>query len=108
VPELVKALARDETNAVVAGALARIGPAAAAAVPELVKALGSPDDGRRFRAARTLGRIGPPAAAAVDPLTAALRDPSSVVRFHAVRALGRIGPAAKPAAAALQRATGRP
>ena len=106
VPELVKVLARDETNAVVAGALARIGPAAVAAVPELVKALGSEDDGRRFRAARTLGRIGPPAAAAVEPLTAALRDPSSVVRFHAVRALGRIGPAAKPAAAALQRATG--
>jgi HEAT repeat protein len=106
VPELVKALARDETNAVVAGALARIGPAAAAAVPELVRALGSEDDGRRFRAARTLGRIGPPAAAAVEPLTAALRDSNSVVRAHAARALGRIGPAAKPAAAALQRATG--
>jgi len=35
VPELVRALGRDETNAVVAGALARIGPAAASAVPEL-------------------------------------------------------------------------
>lgn len=106
VPELVRALARDDTNAVVAGALARIGPAAAAAVPELVKALGSEDDGRRFRAARTLGRIGAPAAAAVGPLTAALRDSSSVVRAHAARALGRIGPAGKAAAAALQRATG--
>ncbi len=106
VPQLAQALARDDTNAVVAGALARIGPAAAAAVPELVRALKSEDDGRRFRAARTLGRIGPPAAAAVEPLADALRDPNSVVRLHAARALGRIGPAAKPAATALQRATG--
>ena len=69
-------------------------------------ALGSADDGRRWRAARTLGRIGPAAEAAVAPLTAALADPSSVVRAHAARALGRIGPAAKSAAPALQRATG--
>ncbi len=106
VDELARALARDETNAVVAGALARIGPAARAAVPELVVALGSADDGRRWRAARTLGRIGPAAEAAVAALTAALADPSSVVRAHAARALGRIGPAAKSAAPALQRATG--
>jgi lysophospholipase L1-like esterase len=33
VADLVRALARDDTNAVVAGALARIGPAAAGAVP---------------------------------------------------------------------------
>jgi HEAT repeat protein/lysophospholipase L1-like esterase len=106
VPDLVRALARDETNAVVAGALARVGPAAKAAVPELVKALASQDDGRRWRAARTLGRIGPAAEPAVEALTGALGDPNGVVRAHAARALGRIGPAAKPAAAALQRATG--
>ena len=108
VPALVQALARDDTNAVVAAALARIGPGAAAAVPELVRGLASPDDGRRFRAARTLGRIGPAAAAAVGPLTAALRDPSNHVRAHAARALGRIGLPAKTAAAELQRATGDP
>ncbi len=108
VADLVRALARDDTNAVVAGALARIGPAAAAAVPELVRALVSDDDGRRWRAARTLGRIGPSADAAVPALTAALDDASSVVRAHAARALGRIGPGAKAAAAALQRATGDP
>jgi HEAT repeat protein len=106
VPDLVRALARDETNAVVAGALARVGPAAKAAVPELVKALSSEDDGRRWRAARTLGRIGPEAGPAVEALTGALADPNGVVRAHAARALGRIGPAAMPAAAALQRATG--
>ncbi len=106
VPDLVRALARDETNAVVAGALARVGPAAKAAVPELVKALASEDDGRRWRAARTLGRIGPEAGPAVEALTGALADPNGLVRAHAARALGRIGPAAMPAAAALQRATG--
>ena len=106
VPDLARALARDDTNAVVAGALARIGPAAAAAVTVLVDGLHSADADRRWRAARTLGRIGPPAASAVPSLAAVLSDPSSVVRQHAARALGRIGLAARPAAAALQRATG--
>ena len=59
VPELVKALARDETNAVVAGALARIGPAAAAAVPELVRALGSVDDGGASARRARSGGSGP-------------------------------------------------
>jgi HEAT repeat protein len=103
---LASALARDEINAVAAGALARIGPAAQAAVPELVRALESEDHARRWRAARTLGRIGPAAEPATAALTKALADPSSVVRAHAARALGRIGPGAKPAAPALQRATG--
>jgi lysophospholipase L1-like esterase len=106
VADLTRALAREETNAVVAAAIARIGPAAASAVPALVEALRSPDADRRWRAARTLGRIGPAAAPAVEPLAAALGDENGVVRQHAARALGRIGPAARPSAAALQRATG--
>ena len=106
VPDLARALARDETNAVVAAALARIGPAASGAVPALVEALGSENADHRWRAARTLGRIGAPAGSAVPALTGALADPSSVVRQHAARALGRVGAAARPAAAALQRATG--
>jgi HEAT repeat protein len=108
VPDLARALARDDTNAVVAGALARIGPAAAAAVPVLVDGLQSTDADRRWRAARTLGRIGPPAASAVPTLAGALSDSSNLVRLHAARALGRIGLAARPAAAALQRTTGDP
>jgi HEAT repeat protein len=108
VPDLARALARDQTNAVVAGALARIGPAAGAAVASLVEGLHSADGDRRWRAARTLGRIGPPAASAVPSLAAALSDPSGLVRMHAARALGRIGLAARPAAAALQRTTGDP
>jgi len=85
VPALVEALEADDTANVVAAALARIGPAAAQAVP---------------------GRIGPMAEAAVPDLRAALRDPNEAVRAHAARALGRIGAAAGPAAADLQRATG--
>lgn len=108
VPALVAAINEDETSAVVAGALARIGPAAAAAVPSLAAALRHPDAGRRWRAARALGRIGPAAQAAVSNLTAALADPNEAVRAHAARALGRIGTGARPAAAALQRATGDP
>ena len=106
VDALARALTREETDVVVASALARIGPSARAAVPELVRALKSDDDALRWRAARSLGRIGPAAEAAVAPLVATLADPNGVVRAHAARALGRIGPGAKPAAAALQRATG--
>ncbi len=108
VPALARALTREETNAVVSGALARIGPAAAKAVPVLLEALRSPDADRRWRAARTLGRIGPAAQAAVEPLAQALADENGAVRQHAARALGRIGAAARPAAGALQRATADP
>jgi HEAT repeat protein/lysophospholipase L1-like esterase len=106
VPALARALSRDDTNAVVAAALARIGPAAAGAVGVLVEALRSENPDRRWRAARTLGRIGPSAEPAVPLLISALADPNGAVRQHAARALGRIGPAARPAAAALQKATG--
>jgi lysophospholipase L1-like esterase len=106
VPALAKALSREEMNAVVGAALARIGPAASGAVGVLRDDLRSDNADRRWRAARTLGRIGPAAAPAVPLLTSALADPSNAVRQHAARALGRIGPAARPAAAALQRATG--
>jgi HEAT repeat protein len=106
VSELGRALARPETNDVVTRALSRIGPAATAAVPDLVRELGNADDVHRWRAARTLGRIGPGAEPALAALVAALKDPSGAVRMHAARALGRIGPAAMTAAPALQRTTG--
>jgi HEAT repeat protein len=108
VPALVRVLDRDDTAVVAAGALARIGPAAGDAVPSLVAALGSPNSGRRWRAARTLGRIGPVAEAAVPALAAALGDPDAWVRANAAKALGRMGIAARAAAPALQRATGDP
>jgi len=106
VPALAHAFSRDDTNAVVAAALARIGPAAGEAVGVLQEGLRSENADRRWRAARTLGRIGPQAAPAVPLLASALTDPNNAVRQHAARALGRIGPAARPAAGALQKATG--
>jgi HEAT repeat protein len=108
VPALVRALDREDVAVVAAGALARIGPAAGEAVPSLVAALGSPNSGRRWRAARTLGRIGAPAEGAVPALAAALSDPDAWVRANAAKALGRIGLGARSAAPALQRATGDP
>jgi hypothetical protein len=106
VADLGHVLGREDTNDVVTRALARIGPAATAAVPDLVRELRSETEAHRWRAARALGRIGPGAEPAVAALTAALADRSGAVRMHSARALGRIGPAAKPAAAALQRTTG--
>jgi HEAT repeat protein len=108
VPALAALVDDPETGVVVSAALARIGPAARAAVPALVAALQSEDAGRRWRAARTLGRIGPGAREAVPALVATLRDPNEGVRRHAARALGRVAPATGPAPAALQRATGDP
>jgi len=103
---LAGALARERTDAVVAGALARIGPAAGDAVPVLVEALRSPNADRRFRAARTLGRIGPAASAAAAPLAEALADPSAEVRQHAA---ARSAASARPRAPRrLRRCSGPP
>jgi UDP-N-acetylmuramyl pentapeptide phosphotransferase/UDP-N-acetylglucosamine-1-phosphate transferase len=89
----VEALARDEGygRGGASTALAKMGPAASAAVPALVQGLASADGEHRWKAARTLGRIGPAAADAVPALIASLGDPHEYVRAHAARALGRIG-----------------
>ncbi|HEY5314252.1 MAG TPA: HEAT repeat domain-containing protein, partial [Pirellulales bacterium] len=49
-------------------ALGKIGPASAAATPELIKSLGDPDERVRNSALFALGRIGPAAEAAVPAL----------------------------------------
>ena len=92
-PALVDALAREEGygRGGASTALAKMGPAARAAVPALVQGLEAADGERRWKAARTLGRIGPAAEAAVPALIAHLSDPHEYVRAHAARALGRIG-----------------
>ncbi|MHB1037987.1 MAG: HEAT repeat domain-containing protein [Pirellulales bacterium] len=88
-----------------ADALARIG---AAAIPELVAALGDRDEDVRAEAARALARMGPTAKAAVPALIAALGDEHETVRRNAARALGQIGPAAEPAIPALIKAMKEP
>ena len=78
--------------------LARVGPDASAAVPELVKLLAESDPKVRNEALFTLAAIGPKADSAVGPITEALADKDREVMLSAGYALGKIGPAAKPAA----------
>jgi HEAT repeat protein len=69
--------------------LARIGPAAATALPALVRVLGDPDADVRAQAAYAFVYFGDRAAAAVRPLTVVmLSDPSEDVRYQAASALG--------------------
>ncbi|MEE9157277.1 MAG: HEAT repeat domain-containing protein, partial [Gammaproteobacteria bacterium] len=69
-------------------ALGWFGPAAAAAVPELIEALGNEHKGVRKEAAIALGKIGPDAKAAVPALTAITDEP--LIGFHAKGALKKI------------------
>ncbi|UCE47353.1 MAG: HEAT repeat domain-containing protein [Phycisphaerales bacterium] len=82
-----------------ASILAEFGPAAKAAVDELIHALSDKTDADlRMYAARALGAIGPDAYKAVPALRRALSERSDFgsrfVRQEAARALGRIGPEA--------------
>ncbi len=83
--------------------LGQKGREAVAAVPGLVKALGSNDTQVRQYAARALGRIGPEARAAVPALVEALRTPPWMVQRQAAVALGEIGPDARVAVPVLEK-----
>jgi HEAT repeat protein len=104
---LIDALADPDRNVRYCSivAIETIGPAAAAAVPSLIRLLkDSNDEGIRKAAARTLGAIGAAAKAAIPTLIEALDDKDLYVRFSAAHALGRIGPEAKAAVPALRKA----
>ena len=88
---------RPSVQAQAAYGLSRLGAEAQSAVPELKRALSSPDTLVRLNAALALAKIGPGAAEAVPPLIEALRDPQWSVRRQAAIALGSIGVAAEPA-----------
>lgn len=75
--------------------LARSGPRAGRAVPELVAALKDQDERVGMLAIDALGAIGPAASEAVPALLGALR--STMLRTRAAEALGRIGGTAIPA-----------
>jgi HEAT repeat protein len=78
--------------------LETLGPEAAPAIAELVRALRDSDKFVRWAAARTLGRIGPPEEdAAAVALARLLLDGDLDVRLAAAAALGRWGSAAKAA-----------
>jgi tetratricopeptide (TPR) repeat protein len=68
--------------------LGLFGPSAAAAVPDLIQALGDEQQQVRAEAAITLGKIGPKAKAAIPVLTAISDD--IFVTFHAKEALKEI------------------
>lgn len=100
VPMLVKIMNGKHPSVVrwnAARTLGKIGPDAAAAIPDLIAALTDADDHVREHSAEALGDIGPLSTAAVPNLTAMLTDPITLIRRDAVRSLGNIGEASRPA-----------
>lgn len=81
-----------------ARALALLGPVAAAAEPDLARALQDKVNGTYWEAGTALGRIG---RQAVPDLMLALRDPDTLVRCAAAYGLGEVGADAAPAIPAL-------
>ena len=80
-------------------ALAKIGPAAKAAVPALIQAF-QKDDSDDHAIAYALGRIGPEATAATPALTGGLRGSDQSLAIVSAWALGQIHPASAETAAA--------
>lgn len=75
IPALTQALrhANPRTRQAAAKSLARMGPAAKAAIDDLIAALDDEDEDVRKQAIRTLGQIGPDAAAAIPALVNELK-----------------------------------
>jgi len=90
--------------------LAGLGPAATAAIDDLVKELGDADADHAAEAAVAIAAIGPEAKAAVPVLRGLVADANTKpgLRYSAVFALGRIGAAAKEAVADLRPLTESP
>lgn len=81
--------------------LEKLGPAAAAAVPQLAMLLEIENKELKVATLKALGAIGPDAAPAVPELMVALKDPDYEVREQSALALLKIGPRAAAAVAAL-------
>jgi hypothetical protein len=97
---LVPTFEERSEQEVAAEALAQIGPPA---LPELRRALQSPNPRVRREAASVLVRMGPDGKDAVSDLIPLLDDEDEATRKLAARALGRIGPDAAAAVPALMR-----
>jgi HEAT repeat protein len=96
----------DGARVVGATTLGECGPAAASAVPALVKRLRDPDGDVRVAAAAALVKIAPDkhTDVALATLLAELKNPEILVRIVAADALGDLGSRAKGAAGGLQTA----
>jgi len=103
VPALIELWRGGFHRTTIAGIFGMIGPAARAAVPELIAGLDDPDIDTRYWSATALGRLGNAAHAAVPKLIEMLGDSNARVRAGAVSGLTRLGPAAKPAVPAFTR-----
>jgi HEAT repeat protein len=84
-----------------AASLGDVGPAAAAAAPELIGLLHDADETVRCQAAESLGKLGGDDPATVTALEGLLQDASSAVQTAAVRALGALQKDAAPAVPAI-------
>ena len=105
VPFLMECLGDKEACYWACLALADIGPAAKAAVPQLVKLEQHAEPQVRLQAMVALGNIGPAAKSAVPAIVKALQDgKTDGVRYAAAYALGQIGAGDKPSRAALAKA----
>jgi HEAT repeat protein len=106
-PALIAALddpdQRADVRWLAAGALGKIGPAAAASVPGLIKLLDDRDPSARQSAADALGEIGAAAGPAIPALIKVLDDSYPLAGQSAARTLGKMGPAARQAIPALRR-----
>ncbi len=78
---------KESVRAEVVMAMGRIGPDAAAAVPDLIPSLGDKSERIRREASLALGRIGP---AALEPMIAASGREDAAIRARAVEAMGHL------------------
>lgn len=92
---------QDKRNAALV-VLARMGPDARDALPQMLAAVTGDDPAFAARVQLAIAEIGPPAESAVPKLVASLDSPNDRIRHSAMYALGRIGPAAGKARAALE------
>lgn len=97
VPRLIKALETEEVRAKAAAIIARIGPAAKAAVPALITALDAQNPETCGELLFALAAIGPDAVEAVPTIRQVMKAAEPRVCYSACYALGKIGPGAEAA-----------